>query len=226
MESFLPVEDKELKSAFGIILSIESFSKHINEIVELIFYDEFNRENLGRVLQTHEIRRIEDIKEELLDLLLVYIGIVLNDNAISEHEAGNVRILKRAFRIVEGDFYNYRYEEVVEVLLRQFNQIYFDGYVDDGEALHKVSLQELFDLSYDQFTKIANIEAKAALERGAGLDNLDTVIKLPEVVKAVSAYVGRDISKAVQTYVWHRDNGSCTQCGTTNRLKYNTIIPF
>lgn len=73
MDTFLLKDDLELHKTFGTILSIENFSDYINEIVELIHTNEFGRQNLDDVIHRHNIKRIEDIKEELLDLILVYI---------------------------------------------------------------------------------------------------------------------------------------------------------
>ncbi len=79
MTTFLSKDDFELHKIFGTILSIENFSNYINEIVELIHINELDRPSLERILKEHSIRQIEDIKEELLDLLLVYINLIIND---------------------------------------------------------------------------------------------------------------------------------------------------
>ncbi len=108
MSTFLPKDDLELHKTFGTILSIENFSDYINEITELIHTNELDRAHLDRILKEHHIKQIDEIKDELLDLLLVYINLILNDTIITENEAGNIRILKMVFKIKEGDFYNYR----------------------------------------------------------------------------------------------------------------------
>ncbi len=36
----------------------------------------------------------------------------------------------------------------------------------------------------------------------------------------------RVVSKAVQREVWRRDQGRCVDCGSTERLEYDHIIPF
>ena len=226
MDTFLPKDDLELHKTFGTILSIENFSDYINEIVELIHTNEFGRQNLDEVLKRHNIKRIEDIKEELLDLILVYINLILNDNVITENEAANVKILKRVFRIKEGDFYNQRYYEVEDVLNRQFERIYSDNQIDTEEAVLKVGLQELFDLSYDQFLELVDLEVKASLYRGGDLSDLDTVFKLPELTKAKADIAGRIISQEVKDLVWNRDGGKCAQCSSNARLEFDHIIPF
>lgn len=116
MSAAFSKNDLELHKAFGIILSIKSFSDYIIDIAELIYSKELNRENIQEVLDEHKIRKIEDIKEELLDLLIVYINLILNDHVISENEKFNIELLKKYFKIKEGDFYRLRYPEVKDIL--------------------------------------------------------------------------------------------------------------
>ena len=226
MNTFFPSNDLEFHKTFGTILSIENFSDYINEIIELIHINEFDMLQLDRILNQHHIKQIENIKVEILDLLLVYINLILNDNVINENEGRNLKILKRIFKIKEGDFYSSRYDEVEEVLHRQFERLYLDDKIDNEEALFKVGLQELFDLSYDQFIELANEEVKAALFRGASLNDLDTVFKLPEFSKIKADVASRIISQEVKDLVWNRDNGKCAQCFSNARLEFDHIIPF
>lgn len=226
MSTFLPADDLDLHKTFGTILSIENFSDYINEIIELIHTNELDRINLDRILKEHHIKQIEDIKEECLDLLLVYINLILNDNIITENEAGNIKILKMVFKIKEGDFYTLRYSEVEDVLNRQAERIYLDNKIDTEEALLKVGLQELFGLSYDQFLELINPQVKAALYRGGSLSDLDTVFKLPEFTKVNADIAGRIISQQVKDLVWNRDGGKCAQCSSNVRLEFDHIIPF
>ena len=226
MNTFFPSDDLEFHKTFGTILLIENFSNYINEIIELIHIDELSKSRFDEILNEHNIKQIEDIKEELLDLLLVYINLILNDNIITENESRCLKILKRIFKIKEGDFYSYRYDEVQEVLHRHFERLYSDNIIDDEEALFKVGLQELFDLSYDQFIELTNDEVKAALYRGASLSDLDTVFKLPEFTKVKADIAGRIISQEVKDLVWNRDGGKCAQCSSNAKLEFDHIIPF
>ncbi|MFA7470836.1 MAG: hypothetical protein WCY63_09675, partial [Weeksellaceae bacterium] len=174
MKSLLPKEDLELHKAFEIILSIETFSDYILDISELIYKNELDNEQINKVLKYHNIKKIEDIKDELLDLLIVYINLILNDHIITENEKNNVRLLKMYFRIKEGDFINKRSNEVEDILQRQFERLYSDNLINTSESLLLVDLQGVFDLSYDQFDKLKEIEVRKALERGADISELDT----------------------------------------------------
>jgi HNH endonuclease len=225
MESTL-FKDAELHQAFEKILSIESFSNCISDIVELIYNNQLTKDSLNEILKEYNIKQVEDIKEDILDLLLVYINLVLNDNVITENEMRNVILLKKFFKITEGDFYNHRYDEVHEILYRQFEHLYADNKIDDEESLYKVELQELFDLSYDQFLEFIDKEVNEALQRGASLNDLDTVYKLPEYSKIIADVAARQISQEVKDLVWNRDTGKCAQCGSNEKLEFDHIIPF
>lgn len=224
--TYLPKDDVDLTKAFGTMMSIEQFSPYISEIIERIYSNDFSKKSLDGILNRYAIVKIEDIKEELLDLLLVYINLILNDNLISEREAGNVRILKRVFKIKEGDFYHLRYYEVEDILSRQFERIYSDNKIDRAEAILKVELQELFGLSYDQFLELVDQEVEAALQRGANLSDLDTVFIANAGSKKRSRSGGRTISPVVKDLVWNRDGGRCIQCSSTSQLEFCHIIPF
>lgn len=175
MTTFLS-DDSQLKEAFAYIISIEGFKDYIKKISLLICNNNLDRQNLEKVLNEHQIVQVEDIKEDILDMLMAYINFILHDNVITEQEAVNIKQLKRFFRIKEGDFYNYRHNKIESILNRQFEHVYGDNKIDTEEALYKVGLQELFDLSYDQFLNLIDKEVKAALQRGANPNELDTVI--------------------------------------------------
>jgi hypothetical protein len=225
MQTALPKNDLDLHKAFAIILSIESFSDYIIDIAELIYNSELNRENIQKVLEEHGIRKIEDVKEELMDLVIVYINLILNDNVISENEKYNVELLKKYFKIKEGDFYTKRYEEVEDILNRQFIKIYSDNNINMEEAIHNVDLQGLFNLSYDQFDKFKENEIRRAIEQGADITDLDTA-KFPESIPILRAIQGRHVSQQEKDLVWNRDNGKCRECGSNELLEFDYIIPF
>ena len=171
MNTFLPKNDLQLKEAFAYISSIEGSSDHIKKVLSLIQND-----NLDKVLGEYNIAHVEGIKLEVLDMLLAYIDFILRDNVITDSEAANFKLLKKFFKIKEGDFYKYRHANIENLLDRQFERIYADNRIDNEEALYKVGLQELFDLSYDQFLELVNKEVTSALKRGANPDELDTVL--------------------------------------------------
>lgn len=225
MESTLPKNDLKLHEAFEIILSIDTFSEYILDIAELIYNNSISKDTISVVLKRHQINRIEDIKEELLDLLIVYINLILNDHTITENEKNNVRLLKIYFKIREGDFYNYRYVEVEDILHRQFERLYLDNKISTQESIHNVELQQIFDLGYDQFDKFKENEVRRAIESGVDISELDTA-RIPKTTNISYEFLGRQISQVVKDLVWNRDNGQCRECGSNENLKFDHIIPF
>lgn len=225
METKLQKDDIDLKKAFEIIQSIESLSGYLNEIAKLIHTCEFNRSILDKVLQKHGIRKVEDIKEELLDMLLAYINLVLKDHIITENEKRNVNLLKRLFKIKEGDFFNYRYYEIEEILNKQFQRIYYDDNIDKSEAIHKVELQEIFDLGYDQFEAFKEKEIKASLKRGANIENMDTT-RNPLCQNDRLGFINKHVlQQAIETHS-NKEIAKCTKCNGSEKLNYTYKIPL
>lgn len=173
MEHTEQIFDEDFYLTFENILSGEDFNEPIADIVELICNRELTRENLKKALSEHQIDRVESIKDDLLDLVLVYIDYVLKDYIITDNEKRNVEFLKKYFKIKEGDFYNRKYYEVEQVLHRQFEKLYFDNNISPQEAEYNFNLQDMFDLSCDQFDRFKGDEICRALDRGASILNLD-----------------------------------------------------
>ena len=178
MEKILPFRDLDFDNAFEKIASLKAFKPYMDEIINAVVNDNLDRNTLNEILSNYKINDISDIKENTLDLLLLYVSFILDDGIIAEKELANLKVLKLLFKIREGDFYKLRYRKIEQILDEQFKRIYENNNVDSTEALLKVGLQDLFDLSYDQFQELSKDEVKAALQRGANLDNLDAVIKL------------------------------------------------
>ena len=178
MKESLNIEnDLELNRAFEIIVSMKKLNGAINDIAKAICNTELNYFELEKILKEHKIEAISNLKEDLLDLILLYINIILNDNILTQNELNNVKKLKILFKIDEKDFYKYRYNVIKEILHNQLSLIYRnDNRIDEIESLHKVGLQELFSLSYDQFLEFSNKEDIKAILKGAEINDLDTVI--------------------------------------------------
>ena len=174
MGTALPKDDLQLQDAFKSIIAIDTLSPHIMDLAKLIHNGELDKESIEKVLKAHKIRKIERIKKGILDLLIAYINLILKDHIITDAEKKNIELLKKYFKIKEGDFYKYRRDAVAECLTRQFELIYSDNVIDKNEALHNVGLQDLFDLSYDQIEEFKEKEVLNALERGANIIDLDT----------------------------------------------------
>lgn len=225
MPTALSSNDPELQTAFKTILSIAKLPLHSQQICQLIYQSELDRNTLQEVLTKNSIDEIEDIKQDLLDILIIYINLVLNDNLISNNEKHNVEILKKYFRIKEGDFYRLRLPEIEDIINRQFERIYEDKDVSKQEAMHSVELQSLFNLSYDQFAQLKENEIRRALDQGAHISNLDTIKLSPSMILPTSNS-NREIPQQIKGLVWNRDNGRCNFCDSESNLEYSHIIPL
>lgn len=168
--------DIELKEAFLKLSQDQQLSNINKKLAALISDYGLNQQQLNLFLSGEKIQSLTDLKYDTQILLLAYISQVLEDYFITEGEAAHVRLLKRLFKIREGDLYKNHYQQIVILITLQIKKIYEDDKVDTVEALQKVNLQELFDLGYDQFLKIINNEVKISLSRGGRLDELDTLL--------------------------------------------------
>jgi hypothetical protein len=168
---------KDLQEPFQKILSTENFGEPVNEIADVFGEGQFDLQSLDEILQRYKIKDLGYIKPQIMDMILAYVRLIVSDNVISSKEAANVKFLKRFFKIKEGDFYASKYDDVEHILDKQFELMYQNNVIDNKEAVQKVELQEMFDLSYDQFLKLSQKAIKSAIERGADPIDLDTFIK-------------------------------------------------
>lgn len=156
--------------------------EYICEILKLLD-DNFELNFLNSILKRYNIQKIEDIKLESLDLLISYVNFILRDNLISKNEIQDFSILKRVFRIKEGDFIKFKRFEVNEILKKEFMRIYSDNFIDENEQLLNLNLQSLFDLSYDEFEHIKKDEVIFSMRQGADPKDLD-IARIPVEFKS------------------------------------------
>lgn len=184
----------------------------------------------------------------VLDIVLYCADRAVRDNVLSRGELDAVRRLKLLCSVKEGDFVRLRHEEVAQLIGRAMEVVLGDHDVSTGEAEYKVGLQELFDLSYDEFLEIVRDPMRAALTdlleqadpEGKGLTGeqfadfqrkalrLDSVFTLDlNTPKRPQGEVpGRSIPGSVKDAVWRRDQGRCANCGSQRRLEFDHIIPY
>lgn len=150
----------------------------MNAVLRLL-HEKFELAELNSILRANNIQRIEDLKFESLRMLISFANFILKDGVISEHEIHDFSILKRIFRIKEGDFIKFKNFEITEILKKEFIRIYSDKFVDKKEELMNLNLQSLFDLSYDEFENIKRDEIISALLQGANPIDLD-IARIPK----------------------------------------------
>ncbi len=123
---------------------------------------------------------------DLLDIILSFVRSCSEDLELTQHELDCVRTLKRLFRITEGDFLRFRGPEVHEAVSAQLEYVLVDGYIERAEDLHLVGLQQLFDLGFDDFTRIAHPDVLELLKKMYE----DAAPHLPHLASAVEAEMG------------------------------------
>lgn len=102
---------------------------------------------------------------------------------INEEEKSNIIFLKRLFQIRAGDFYLHHKLEVEQVIADQFLKMYQDNLVSNDEALLKVHLQEIFDLSFDQMNEYSKNESITSMKQGVDVKDLDVFFSNEEYSK-------------------------------------------
>lgn len=137
------------------LIARKDYPEVIKAALQLIIDGQMNSLALDKVLAEKGIRRITDIKEKTLDILLDYADIILEDDVLTPEELTNLKMLKLFFRIEEGDFQkNNKFNRVQTIIIKQLEKLYADNILDEQEALHQSDLQGVFGLGFDEYEKI------------------------------------------------------------------------
>ena len=143
------------------LITRKEYPEVIKAALQLIIDEQMNSLALDKVLADKGIRRITDIKEKTLDVLLDYADMILEDDILTPDELRNLKMLKLFFRVEEGDFQkNNKFSRVESIIIRQLGKLYADNILDEQEALHQSDLQGVFGLGYDEYVNIVNKVAK------------------------------------------------------------------
>ncbi len=126
-------------------------------------------------------------KVDFLHLIFEYIKLSLEDDILTNEERDHIKYLKRLFQIQPGDFQLHNSWQVEKVIALQLSKIYEDNFVTPEEALLKVDLQELFDLSFDQMNEYSKKEAILSIQNGAKAEDLDIFFTHAEYFKLKSS---------------------------------------
>jgi hypothetical protein len=76
--------------------------------------------------------------------------------------------------------------DVEKVITTQLSKMYKDEFINDEEALLKVDLQEIFDLSFDEMNDYSIKHASDAIYHGKDPKNLDVFLKFQDYFKLKS----------------------------------------
>jgi hypothetical protein len=89
----------------------------------------------------------------------------ISDHTLSDAETQEIRHLARILRVEEGEMLAHHPEEVSHLLSQEIERLLEDDRIEYSEALHKVKLQEVLGLSYDEFLTLTSSDVERALVR-------------------------------------------------------------
>ena len=167
-----------LQDAIQKLLATKKYNDKVVAILQLIVVGKMRIPDVEETLAQNKIKRITDLKDQLVNVMFDYIDVCLEDDVLTQSEMQDFRVMQRFFRIQEGDFIRcHKEREIKKVLTEQLRKMQSDKVVDKTEALMKNDLQAMFGLSYDQFLAIENEVSKESIKGGANPLDLDTFIK-------------------------------------------------
>lgn len=107
----------------------------------------------------------EQQKHEVTEFLVSAIRNAVDDHVLSDLEVQELRHVSRLLRIEEGEVLVHHRDDVSEFLGQELERLFEDIRIDPAEAIHKVKLQELFGLSYDEFLSLTIPQTETVLLR-------------------------------------------------------------
>jgi hypothetical protein len=125
---------------------------------------EFRADPLG-VTKAIDAETAERYKADLIEFVLDVVRTTLQDHVLSGDEVVAVRHVCRVLRIEEGELLQHRSESVRSILARELELLLADDHVEPHEAVHKVQLQEVLGLSYDQFIDLTREKVEEVMLR-------------------------------------------------------------
>lgn len=178
------ISDK-LKLAIEEIQKRLEIPDYLKSVCSIISVENANLQTIKKILNDHNVNTSK-AKVDFLNLVFEYIKIALEDNILTIEEKYDVHYLKLLFQIQPGDFYIHNRWQLEKVIAYQLSNIYRDDFVNEQEALLKVDIQELFDLSYDQMNEFTKKRASASILKGVDFKDLDVFFPPEEYFKLKS----------------------------------------
>ena len=158
--------DDFLSYDFEKIVRHKNHCDYIREIAILVINRKFNQKNIKSVLSKYRIKSVNDIKTEILEMLIDYAIIVLADNKITEKEKENFNFLKDNLGIQEGDFYRYTPVYVSIIIKTLIEKIcWITNLQDKLEKKFDADMREFFSLNDEQLNQLKNYNIREFLER-------------------------------------------------------------
>ena len=171
---------------FRRYLDSERISGAMRPICSLIASGAFSHASFDKLIANEGLSGAPNLKETLLDLILVFARECVEDHELSRAELDELEILTTVFRIEEGNFYELRRDAVQEVLGHQTRWMLQDRYVTNQEEVLQRDLQRLFGLSYDQYVALLRPLVRTHID---GLENRKLAIQDREELKLIESCI-------------------------------------
>ena len=180
----------KLNSDLKEILRRTELPLHIQEIISKIDKGKITIAEVEKTCSSFNVN-YSMAKVDFLHFIFEYIRLALQDDILSLEEKEVIGYFKRIFKITPGDFIFHTREKVENVINYQLARMYSDNYITQEEALLKIDLQELFDLSFDQMNEYSKLEATTSLKQGANVEDLDVFFTHTEYFDLKSELKGK-----------------------------------
>lgn len=179
------MNSKKFKLAFEEIQDLVELPEYLKMICSTLVLGQSNTQTIKTILTDYNVH-YSIAKVDFLHLIFEYIKFSLNDSVLTEEEREPIIYLKRLFQIQPGDFYTHNKLQLENLINYQLSKIYEDNFVTPEEAMLKVGIQELFDLSFDQMNEYAKKAASASIKNGTDPKDLDLFFTNTEYFKLKS----------------------------------------
>jgi hypothetical protein len=164
----MPRRFDRVQPFFSALASSGAYGGALTDIVASLAAGTLTPTRHRELFRQRGVRRDETQLKAELDILLAYVRTVLQHGPLSPDDRANIAQLKTILQIREGAFYLHRAAEVSALLQDQMEVTLADDMIDDAEDLQQVALQEIFDLSYDDYLMLVRRPVDAAWERLIG----------------------------------------------------------
>lgn len=135
----------------------------IGELAAVLATGRLDRAALWAVFERHGAEREAWFRRQLLDLVLGYVDAALTDtDSLSAETLADVRALRSALHIADGEFMTLRAAELAAIMRGQLERILDDAVVTDAEELEQVDLQAAFGVGYDDYLLLTRTAFEAA----------------------------------------------------------------
>lgn len=174
-----------IQCVFKNIQNSIELPEYMKEVCSTFSIDVPEIRTLNKIVIKYDIES-SITKVDFLHFVLEYIKIALQDDFLTSNERDNINYLKRLFKVKPGDFHHYHPMELQKLIGHQFSLIYNNDQVSSDEAMFKVNLQEIFDLSFDQMNEYSKKEAIISMKQGVSTKDLDVLFTHGEYSKLKS----------------------------------------